>query len=442
MSFFFLPKFPEQSEPQVNNKQKVLFTQDTLSHRCIATVCKGIAEQEKTIAVCVSGGADSLLLLKAMVDWAMPFGVAIHAVTVDHGLRPEAKTEAAHVKHLSHAWGASHQTITLNLPPNSSQAKARNARYNALALHLHTQRISIAALGHHQDDQLETFIMRLKKGSGSWGLGGMTAMSERLGLRWLRPFLALNKDQILEEVQHHNIPFLQDPSNTNTRFERVRLRHRLSNLPPHEKDFWFKEIHRYQQKRKGIQEQGRRILQESCLVWSPGMITLNLEKFLKCGSTHPAAARFALQTALSIMGGHTTRLLTPARIQHFWESMRTQQQGRSAFRCTLGGCHITIGRNTLQIAREWQRIVPHFLRSDTKAFLWDKRFLLEVCPKCQNDAPLWIGPQGYLEGKDMAQASLPQLYTIDPCTFRNLSSLTEKEIFFKENRWLFEKCYE
>lgn len=179
------------------------------------------------IGVAVSGGPDSMALCRLLADWTLARGIAMHALSVDHGLRAEAADEAARVGGWLAGWpGVWHQVLRWESPAISAvQEKARKARYGLMADYCRTHGLSYLFLAHHRDDQAETVLFRLAKGSGLDGLAGMQGVSaydEDLTL--VRPLLDFEKADLLAYCVERDVPYVQDPGNDNPDFARVRLR--------------------------------------------------------------------------------------------------------------------------------------------------------------------------------------------------------------------------
>jgi tRNA(Ile)-lysidine synthase len=138
--------------------------------------------------VAVSGGPDSLALL-LLAHAAMP-GL-VEAATVDHGLRSESADEAAFVAEICGKLGVPHATLKVTVGAGNLQAEARAARYAALAGWMAERGLAALATAHHADDQAETLILRLNRGSGVAGLAGVRARGLVPGTRLplLRPLL-------------------------------------------------------------------------------------------------------------------------------------------------------------------------------------------------------------------------------------------------------------
>ncbi|WP_277813754.1 tRNA lysidine(34) synthetase TilS [Erythrobacter sp. SG61-1L] len=176
----------------------------------------------------MSGGPDSLALL-LLARAAMP--ERIEAATVDHGLRPESAHEAAMVAELCAAYGIPHRILTVKVPPGNMQDRARAARYAALAKWMKDRKLGALATAHHADDQAETFLMRLNRGSGVAGLAGVRVRGTVPGteLPLLRPLLGWRREDLAGIIERSGLEAAQDPSNENPKFDRVRIREALKS---------------------------------------------------------------------------------------------------------------------------------------------------------------------------------------------------------------------
>ena len=180
------------------------------------------------IILAVSGGPDSIALMWLAARWrsALARGPRLIAVTVDHGLRPEATREAREVKRLARLLDLPHRTMrwTGLKPKTGLPAAARTARYRLLAQAARTSGATHILTAHTRDDQAETLLMRLLRGSGIAGLAAMARESERDGVLLARPFLDVSKSQLIATLKKAKIGFADDPTNHDTNFTRPRLR--------------------------------------------------------------------------------------------------------------------------------------------------------------------------------------------------------------------------
>jgi tRNA(Ile)-lysidine synthase len=189
------------------------------------------------LGVAVSGGPDSLALL-LLAHAAFPGAVA--AATVDHGLRAESAAEARFVGEICADRGIPHAIIAVEIDParSSRQRAAREARYRALAAWCEQAGLAWLATGHHLDDQAETLVMRLLRGSGVSGLAGIRAAGPLPGsqARLIRPLLGWRREALGDIVAAAGLEPVSDPSNRDARYDRVRIRRLLAETPCHAPD--------------------------------------------------------------------------------------------------------------------------------------------------------------------------------------------------------------
>lgn len=184
------------------------------------------------LGVAVSGGGDSVALLHLLNDYARSGGIALRAATVDHGLRPEAAREAAMVARQCRALGVPHDTLRWTGWDHSGnlQNEARKARYRLLADWARGQGIGAVCIGHTADDLAETFVMRLGRRAGVDGLSAMPAVFDRHGMRWHRPLLNARRADLRAHLTRRGVTWVDDPSNEDDSFARVRIRKALTVL--------------------------------------------------------------------------------------------------------------------------------------------------------------------------------------------------------------------
>ncbi len=187
----------------------------------------------KSLILAVSGGPDSVALMLLAARWRDSRGSApkLVAVTVDHGLRPESKAEAAAVARLARKLKIAHRTMrwTGAKPQTGLQQAARTARYRLLAAAARRAGATHILTAHTIDDQAETVLIRMARGSGLTGLTGMQGVTavpgdKNGGLFLVRPLLGLPKTRLIATLQAAGIPYADDPSNRDPRFTRARLR--------------------------------------------------------------------------------------------------------------------------------------------------------------------------------------------------------------------------
>ena len=214
----------------------------TLARRALTGEVK--LERGARIIAAVSGGPDSMGLLHVLSRLAPKLGLVVHAHGVDHGLRAEAPRELdvaeGFAVHLGIPFARSHVRVARG---GNLQARARTARYEALAAAAHAVSARAIATAHHADDRAETVLMRLMRGAGPRGLAALPPRAplffsepgagrgaEDSEIELVRPLIRVRAAALRAHVERHAIPFALDPSNADPRFLRVRVRRELMPL--------------------------------------------------------------------------------------------------------------------------------------------------------------------------------------------------------------------
>ena len=180
------------------------------------------------LGLAVSGGGDSVALLHVAADWAR--GRRLMVATVDHGLRPESAAEARQVADAAHALGLPHATLPWRRETEAGNlmAGARDARLRLLSDWARENGLPAVALAHTADDQAETLLMRLARGSGIDGLAAMAEWRDAFGMRWLRPMLGTGRAELRDWLRGRGIGWIDDPGNEREEFERIRIRNAIA----------------------------------------------------------------------------------------------------------------------------------------------------------------------------------------------------------------------
>jgi tRNA(Ile)-lysidine synthase len=188
-------------------------------------------EDLSALLLAVSGGPDSLALMRLAAQWPAP-RPKLFVATVDHGLRAESADEARRVAGWAAELGLPHATLPWlgDKPARAVQEKARAARYALLFAHAENIGAQAVVTAHHADDQWETVIFRLTRGSGIGGLAGMARDQNFRQGRLIRPLLGLPKQALIAYCRAAGQEFIDDPSNANPAFARARLRNLAAQL--------------------------------------------------------------------------------------------------------------------------------------------------------------------------------------------------------------------
>ncbi|MDA0146854.1 tRNA lysidine(34) synthetase TilS [Vibrio sp. LaRot3] len=177
-----------------------------------------------------SGGVDSRVMLQLLADYQQAKSGKVLAVHVHHGLSENADEWAQQCQMWCQQLKVECvvERVTLETQGNSIEAAAREARYNAIARHVNTG--DLLLVGQHADDQIETLLLALKRGSGPKGLSAMAECMPFAGGKLVRPLLSVTREQIEQYANDHQLEWLEDESNQDTRFDRNYIRHRVTPL--------------------------------------------------------------------------------------------------------------------------------------------------------------------------------------------------------------------
>ena len=257
-----------------------------------------------TLGVAVSGGGDSVALLHMLAAR----GKGLRAVTVDHGLRAESASEAAQVASFCKELGVQHTVLKWEGWNKSGnvQDEARKARLGLITAWAAQENVTHVALGHTKDDQAETVLLRLARGSGVDGLSGMAAQRVDERLTWVRPLLHARREDLRAYLVARNILWVDDPSNDDLKYDRVKARQALAHLDGLgiTIDGLVATADRMQDARKAL-EDATLALAESCVeVSDAGEVRIDIAIF----NTAPDELRFRLFSAtLKWISGSTYR---------------------------------------------------------------------------------------------------------------------------------------
>lgn len=301
----------------------------------------------ETIAVGVSGGADSLCLALLLKKWADKKKCRVVAITVDHNLRPNSKAEAHEVGRILAAHNIEHHILTWTgkKPTTRIEEKAREARYALLQEFCGTHGITSLYLAHHGEDQAETFLARLARGSGIDGLSAMKPVSVRGKLTLLRPLLEHSKQDISDTLISLNQKWIEDPMNQDTAFERVRWRQSLPAL-------WKMGLScigirtatkRLERARGALEFYTERFIQSEVYVDNRGFARVNTAAFWEL----PTDIQIRVLGRLLTLIGQSDKPLSLDALEKTILRLPCQT--------TLGECHIISHKTGLFIAKESAR---------------------------------------------------------------------------------------
>lgn len=334
----------------------------------------GPFEARPLVAVAVSGGADSLCLALLAHDWARERGGQAVGLTVDHGLRPEAAAEAARVGQWLVARGIAHRVLRWDgaKPLADIQAEARAARYRLLQEWCAAQGVLHLLLAHHQDDQAETLLLRLARGSGVDGLSAMAPVSELFSLRLLRPLLDTPRARLAATLAARGQDWIEDPSNQNDAYARVRLRNLMPVLAAEGMgaERLAATARRLGRARAALEEYVADAAARWVEVHAAGHALVDPMAFR---SVPEEVGLRLLARLVQAVGGadHPPR---EERVCALYDRLR----GCDDVSATLAGCRVLPWRGRLLVCREAGRMAPPLALVPGTEMVWDGRFRLRV----------------------------------------------------------------
>lgn len=335
------------------------------------------------VVLAVSGGPDSMALLVLAAEWRQRRNGAppsLSVATVDHGLRPESPREAEFVASEARRLGLPHVTLlwTGEKPSRGIPDAARRARYRLLDDHARALSASDVAVvtAHHQGDQAETFAMRLARGAGVNGLAGMPAervLHEGSTVSLVRPLLAFAKSRLIATLEARGLSSVDDPTNTDHRYERARVRSVLSDL---DAAGISPAALATSARRLGEAEAALRYADECfaatlALSFGNEVFAAFDRNAFRAG---PALLRQRLLAGLIARYGGASERPDLVEIEDLTARLQTEDKSTA----TLGGVMVSSGSRFVRVWREAGRLTQSdLILSPGESRTWDRRFIVQ-----------------------------------------------------------------
>lgn len=342
-------------------------------------------ERQPQLAVAVSGGGDSMALAVLADVWARSREGRISAIIVDHGLRDTSLAEATLTARRLTSLGIDNQILAWSgiKPKTAIQSAARRARYDLLDKWCREHGILHLLVAHHADDQAETFMMRLQRGSGPDGLAAMAAVRAMTSCRLLRPLLDVPKQRLLTTLRVRGVDWVEDPSNSNPKYARSAVRAALSQADADVEGI-VQGARRFARARSALESQTSAWLARHAVLDPAGYLSMNRAALQ--GAEEEIRMRVLSRTALAI-GGKTY----PMPIASLERLANGLGEGQGA---TLGSARFTIKGDLIGVFRE-ARNLPAPQPLGPGQLHWDGRFQISVNALFQEqDRALSIQPWG------------------------------------------------
>lgn len=346
------------------------------------------------LGLAVSGGGDSMALMHLAAGWAD--GRALHVATIDHGLRDASAAEAASVARAARALGLPHTVLhwTGWDGRGNLQQAARDARRHLLADWARDAGLGAIALGHTQDDQAETMLLRLARGSGVDGLAAMAPRTGAHGIQWLRPLLGHSRAELRDWLRARGLAWVDDPSNDNPDFDRIKARRILAELAPLGLSAArLARSAQHMQDARDVLERTANDAAEGVMRQDHGDIVFDA----------PALDALPRDTRDRLV----TRALCAIASRPYRPRLRALHEALAVRKATLHGCLLTRKSGCLRITREAQAVAR--LRAPLHA-RWDQRWRVIPPPRPLPDGLEIgaLGAQGLQHCPDRAEWCLPR----------------------------------
>lgn len=358
------------------------------------------------LVVAYSGGGDSLALLALACDHfaSLPvYARPVHALIVDHGLRAESAQEAQQAAINARALGAKAEVLRWDAP-RSGQHRARTARYRLLAEACRTRGADTLFLAHTKDDQDETFALRLGRGSSARGLACMSAYAplplwpDGQGLSLARPLLGFTRTELRLFLQERELSWIEDPSNRDRRYARVRARAHLAalreaGLADNRLGHSIAALSALENERR---RQARNLIAKAAQLHPAGFALLQKHPF--------AAAPHAIRLSAigAVMAGVSGTGTMPAIGHTLGEALAALSEKKGSV-LSAAGCRVDTNGETILISRDRGAVVGRSAQAnncstkvkEAQAVIFDGRFEM-VLPK-----------NGHLESLENRARALP-----------------------------------
>lgn len=338
----------------------------------------------RSLAVAVSGGVDSMALMLMLVAWRELIGEnapELSVLSVDHGLRREAAEEVEFVARISRQYGLAHKAFRWSGANSDGniQANARNARYDLMCERCAQQQISHLLVAHTLDDQAETVLLRLARGSGVDGLAAMATSRTWNTTVIYRPLLSVERARLLRLVEDVKCPYVSDPSNHDLKYDRVRFRQALALLEPLGVGAHglVETAGRLAQAREALDTMSVQAIGQAVEVFAAGYCILDPQQL----EQYPyEIKRRVLGRLLRAVAG---RAYVPAHSSLAQLLDWIQVRDRSTR--TLGGCLLMSRQKKIWIMRETGRTaLPEVLLHPGQSLVWDGRIKVSLSASAEN----------------------------------------------------------
>ena len=363
------------------------------SKKMIEKIISNLANLKlSSCGIAVSGGSDSMALLHILTDWESAAKPNIYVASIDHGLRSESKSEIEFVKKICEKKRVEHVSLApvtqLSKAKGNLQDNARSARYELLEKWAISKNLQCILIGHTLDDQEENLLMRFLRGSGVDGLVSMEELVVRNEILWIRPLLKSRKEDLRNYLRNNNYSWIDDPSNFDDKYQRVKVRTLLQQLKSNNIIASnFAKTADHMRRASKLSKETAISSSKSLLSYNGvGQITFEGEKFSKLFE----------DTQYRILAGIISwfsGVFYKPRFSQLENIHRKIISDRNLAGATLGGTVFKKKSGIVTVMRELASVKEDHLIKNEK-FIWDNRWLVTFKSRVQSK--LYIKPYGLI----------------------------------------------
>ena len=348
---------------------------------------------DSKIAIAVSGGVDSMVLMNLAKESDFLNDKNVFILVVDHDLRAESKQEAKFVKNEAKKLGFPTRILKWkgSKPNKRIQEEARNKRYSLLINFCRENDINNLYLAHHLDDQIETFLFRMFRGSGLQGLTSFSSSYERNGLTLIRPLIDTPKSELISYARRKKINWVEDPSNENQKYDRVKLRKVLPLIYKEgfDKKVFLKSVKKLRLANQALDQITKEFVLQYVIINKNISVFIKQELFL----TAPEDVQLrVLQNTIRIFSGE--RYYSPNYLK-ILNLMNWARNDNDISAKTLGGTIFRKRKGGLILYKEVKKLndIKPIKLSKSKYKAWDNRFLIKINKSVKGEIS-YLGNEG------------------------------------------------
>ena len=356
-----------------------------------------ILKRKSTFAVSVSAGVDSMTLLHLSDKWAKKNKKKLFIISYNHNIRKDSQKEVECVELESKKLGWQHQALKWEKPSKKNILEdARNARYEAISKLCKKKNIDVLFLGHHLDDLVETFFIRILKKSKIEGLCPMKINRKIFGINMVRPLLKISKKSIYDYARQNNIQFFEDPSNYNSKYIRTKIRMFLSKNDDLKLSL-VKSVKLFCRLRLYFDKHILKFFLDNVVLKSEGYIVINKKNLLKLPNFLISKI---LEKAIISVGNRKY----PPRSSTLTKLTETLVKNINTT-VSAAGCLVKIQNEIVLVFREFNYIKNLSLTlNNGEEGLWDNKFIIS---NLSEETKILVSPLG----KELEDNNLLKLYS-------------------------------